>query len=129
MSGCYCDYEPAEVYVQTPRLARKVHRCSECGKAIEKGEVYERVFAIWEGDPNDMPMCFHCLSLIEFVEASVPCFCWTHGNLHEDVRETVDAYAHEADGLRFGWLRRQAMIEKRRRPTPEELARPRRVAA
>lgn len=30
MDACYCDYEPAELYHQETRLAKKEHRCSEC---------------------------------------------------------------------------------------------------
>ena len=122
MSACYCEGEPAEVYVKTAHRARRVHRCSECGRAIERGEVYERVFAVWEGDPETLPMCFHCLSMIEFVTASIPCFCWLHHSLHEDVQNAIEEYAHEAPGLRFGWLRRKHAIGQLRRPTADELA-------
>jgi RNase P subunit RPR2 len=102
---CYCDYEPARVYSATLRTARKPHTCDECGRQIVPGTKYEMVFGVWDF-PSTFRTCAACLEIRRFVKESVPCFCVHHANLHEDARNTADHYGHEADGLRFGVLRR-----------------------
>lgn len=116
MTDCYCDYERPEFYHSETRRARKQHRCTECGRAIQPGEKYEHVRAKWEGDIRTHNTCAHCLALREWVQAHVPCFCWAHGNIEEDAIETALQYAHEAPGLLFGAYRRQVMIRRQPRP-------------
>ena len=106
MSGCYCDYEPSEVYVKTTPKARTEHRCAECGSKVKPGETYERVFSVTDGYAGTWKTCARCLDLRAFVTSLIPCFCWAHNNLHQDARDCADAWGHEADGLRFGVLRR-----------------------
>jgi len=109
---CYCDYDPATVYRKAVYTARKAHKCYECSRNIKPGESYERVFAIWDGDPTSIATCSHCLALREFVVAHVPCSCWTHGNMIDEVMEDADQWAHEAPGLWFGALRRKILIQR-----------------
>lgn len=40
--------------------ARKSHECEECGRAIERGERYERHAGSWEGDFFTCVSCPHC---------------------------------------------------------------------
>lgn len=106
MSYCECDYESPTVYNQSQHVARKEHRCSECRRAIMPGEPYESTFGIWEREGRTYKTCAHCLAIREWVTAHVPCACWAHGNVLEDARDTVEAYAHQAPGLAMGYLRR-----------------------
>lgn len=112
MSECYCDYEPATVYRKSEHTARKEHKCYECGRKIRTGERYERVFAIWDGDANSIATCPHCIAIREWVTAHVPCSCWSHGNMLEEIRYDVEQYSHEAPGLQMGWLRRCAALKR-----------------
>lgn len=102
---CCCDYDPAEFYHSAIRTARKLHRCEECGRFIRPGETYEHVTGKWNGDLDTFKTCSHCRDIRQFVKNSVPCFCWGHGNLDEDVANTIqDAYwraPDEVKGLRF----------------------------
>lgn len=99
---CYCDYEPAQFYRAETRRARTAHKCTECKRLIAPGERYEKVFGKWEYVVEFINTCQRCLALREYVEAHVPCFCWAHHSLFEDVRETISHFAHEAPGLAFG---------------------------
>lgn len=105
MNECYCDYEIPTVYRATTPTAKKSHQCEECNRTIAPGEVYEYVFSIWDGHQDTFKTCSHCLALRSYVTSHVPCFCWAHGNLHDDARETLGEYAGELPGLVFGGLR------------------------
>ena len=110
--ACYCDYDPPEFYHQERRKARTTHRCEECRKAILPGEQYEHVRGKWIGNVNSFDTCCRCLALRDFVVAHVPCSCWAHGNMIDDVMQDADAYWHEAPGLLFGAYRRQVLIQR-----------------
>jgi hypothetical protein len=53
------------------------------------------------------------------VKNNVPCLCWAHGNLLDDLYETVqDAHERareEVGGLLFGFYRRRELIYRRNR--------------
>lgn len=112
---CYCDYEPADFYSATMRKARKEHRCEECGSVIKPGQQYEHAAMGYEGTACAYKTCQHCLEVRRFVKSFVPCFCWAHGNLLADAQDTARGYAHEADGLLFGTLRRIVIARRSRR--------------
>lgn len=107
MTACVCDYgDRASVYRKSEHTARKQHKCHECGAAILPGQRYEYVFAIWDGSPNHVRTCCRCTALRDFVVAHIPCSCWSHGSLLEDMQEEVAYYWTEAPGLLIGYLRR-----------------------
>lgn len=118
---CFCDYEPAIIYNRATRKARKPHRCDECGGNIAVGQYHEVVDAMWDRSIGfeTARTCSLCLDLRKFVTASVPCFCWAHGNMLEDARDTVqDAYERAGDevcGLFMGYGRRRVAIDRARR--------------
>jgi len=116
MTACHCDYDPAEFYHKELRKARKPHRCDECGRAIMSGERYEHVRAKWDGYVSTLRTCPRCLTLRAWVLAHVPCFCWSHQNMREDARETIDEYKHECPGLWFGWGRLEIAVRAAPRP-------------
>lgn len=107
---CFCDYNPPTFYDRVVRTARKVHQCYECGGKIAVGEKYENVAGLWEGSFSVFKTCERCVDIRTWVKNSVPCFCWAHGNMTEDAKETVEEAAYRAPqetvGLRFGLLRR-----------------------
>ena len=116
--SCYCDYDGEAPTVYRPKLitkARNPHKCYECHRKINPGESYENLFAIWDGDASTCCTCQHCLELRNYVVAHVPCSCWTHGNMIEEVMRDANAFAHEAPGLLFGAYRRKVQIDRARR--------------
>jgi hypothetical protein len=114
MSECYCDYDPAVFYHKTRPKARRAYTCEECLRTIEPGQAYENVFAKWEDWPVTFKTCAECADLRQWVKNNVPCLCWAHGNLFEDLQMAVnDACCRaplETAGLRFGFLRRMNAI-------------------
>ncbi len=113
MSDCVCDFdEPAQIYSQTVRSAKAAHRCHECFTCISVGARYEDVAMLFEGKWSHRKTCHRCLDLREWVQAHIPCFCWTHGSVLHDAKETVQQYAHAAPGLFMGWARRQIAIDR-----------------
>ena len=108
---CSCDYEPAQFYCAQIRKARKEHRCEECGEKIIPGSKYEYVSGKWDSYVNEFKTCERCVNLRVWVKNNVPCFCWCHGNMLEDARETIEEARYRAPdetaGLMFGFLRRR----------------------
>lgn len=113
---CSCDYDPCEVYSARIAKARKPYRCEECGTGISTGEQYERAFGVSYGHTFEAFTCERCVDLRRWVKNNVPCTCWAHGNLHDDLRSSVKAaYERAPDevrGLWFGFLRRLLLIER-----------------
>ena len=97
--SCSCDYDPAAVYNASRPLARKEHKCSECGGVIQQGERYERVDALWEEKWSTMKTCVWCLGLRDIIESGADCFCWAHGNLVEAMVEFLRDTQGEFPGL------------------------------
>lgn len=121
---CYCDDGVScQLYEAADHIARKEHKCYECSGRIMPGEVYERVRAIWEGDPQVCKTCIRCLALREFVKANVKCFCWYHGNTIEDAIETARHYHEPGNGLLFGALRRLVAIRRHKQRMPSAMKR------
>ena len=113
---CVCDYDPAEFYSATIRRARKQYKCEECCGIILPGDQYEYVVGRWDGYLDQYKTCSRCVDLRTWVKNNIPCVCWAHGNLHEDLRESVEEAAcrapDETVGIRFGFLRRREAISK-----------------
>jgi hypothetical protein len=56
---CQLDLEAAPVWRETPRRARKPHRCSACLTVIVVGEPHLEHFSVF-GDANYERLCFAC---------------------------------------------------------------------
>lgn len=116
---CYCDYDPADIYRASKPRARKRHKCEECGAPILPGEQYERVFGVWEGYASTHKTCARCFDLRQWVQNSIPCFCWAHGNMIEDAKVCIDDVLYRAKdevrGVKFGFLRKLAAVERFKR--------------
>jgi len=106
MTDCFCDYDSPEWWHSKIHCARKSHRCEECGATIKPGEQYEYVAGKWEGHLDEFKTCLRCLEIRRYVTDMVPCFCWVHGNLHNDAKDAISEYAHELPGMAFGLGRR-----------------------
>lgn len=111
---CSCDYDAPEFYHKETRKARFPHKCGECRGPISPGETYEHVRGKWNGDIDSYKTCALCVELREWATISVPCFCGSHGNLHDDVRAMVDEVRHGVPGFIFEWGRRMVKINRQR---------------
>lgn len=134
---CFCDYDPPAFYDRSTPRARKQHICEECGVTIQPGETYERVVGKWDGHLSTFATCERCHDLRQYVENSVPCFCWAHGSMLDDAAECMSEARYHADeaarGFYFAYLRRRYAIQvaKGYRPLAQRraAARARRAAA
>lgn len=117
---CHCDYEPASVYDASMVTTRKRHTCEECGRIILPGERAERVRGCWDGHWATYYTCAECLELRQYVTVHVPCFCWAHGNMILDARDTLaelELMPAESAGVLFGAGRRLVAIRRKRQET------------
>jgi len=62
---CFIDTEPYDCFTQSKPRARKPHQCYECGRTIQKGEIYQKTTGIFQGDPFTHKQCAGCTSLRE----------------------------------------------------------------
>jgi hypothetical protein len=88
---CVDDFEHPEFYVAERRKARKEHKCSECGRIIQKGETYEYVSGKWDGNIMHYKTCADCLSIRD----AMFCEGWAHSGLYDDLWD----YLRESDVL------------------------------
>lgn len=89
--ACGCDIDGApSVFRQKMQKARKQHKCLECKKIIEIGELYEYTFGIWEGDADSFHTCEDCSDLRDSMEAMG--FCPTYGELKDEHKEYISEY-------------------------------------
>lgn len=88
MTGCSCvyvgEYDSPKFLNTIDRVARKVHTCSECGRAIDPGEVYEYSAGKWDSF-STYKTCRDCVS----VRDEMFCEGWVYGCLWEDVAEHI----------------------------------------
>jgi len=116
-SSCECiDSDPPEFMSQRIRTARKQGRCYECRCSIEPRTKYEETFGKWDGNVSNFKTCQLCLEVRNWAQISVPCFCWTFGEMLEDVKILVDEARRDMPpGWMFEWGRRMVPIRKRQR--------------
>lgn len=91
MSDCSCIYISfhdcyPDFYSDEYRVARKEHKCTECGRIINKGEKYNYVAGKWEDEFNVFKTCNDCISLLSVF------FCegYNFGSIWDDFREHVN---------------------------------------
>ena len=96
MSNCGCVYVDngdlmPEFYNSSKHRARKNHKCDECGKAINKRELYECVSGKWDGDFLTYKTCGSCLDIRTVF------FC--DGWIFTEVIEALENYIHDGNGV------------------------------
>ena len=106
MSYCDCDSYSDPYWAET-RKARIRHRCGECWRWIEPGENYEHVRGKCDGEMFVAKTCSHCLAILNYVTAHVPCFCLEHGNMLDAADEEIREWGPTVPGMgmEYGRLR------------------------
>ena len=109
---CYCDIEAdvPEFFTETRPIARKDHRCAECGGPIRRGDRYLRTTGKWDGEVSTIKTCVHCLAALDAMRSRYPCFCYVFGALHEHLGEDIGAIKHPGLGFAIGRM----LVEGRR---------------
>lgn len=120
MTACYCDYEAPEFYKVQSRVARKPHRCGECGRKIQPGERYTHCAGKWEGVFTAHHRCSHCDAVCEALDERIPCYCWYWGGLYEDegLPEYLNDLRQAETGDHFAVLRLIAAAKHAKEENP-----------
>jgi hypothetical protein len=88
---CDCEFgDGPEVFRQKTVKASKEHKCCECYRTIKKGEYYDYVFGVWEGDAMTFKTCEQCDDLRASLEELG--FCIDFENLKEAHQEYISEY-------------------------------------
>jgi len=93
--SCACDWiddgDPVECYEIKHVIARKVHKCSECGGEIKKGQKYHRAKYVADERWYQFKTCGSCYQMaMDFCCGSVP-----HGFLWETLEQYMGFYPNE----------------------------------
>lgn len=111
---CSCDSSDGpDAWQETTRKARKPHRCYECRKTIQPGEVYSYVSGIWEA-PDSFHFCLGCRLLSRahdiaerVLDPQSECFA-PYGQLRSTIRECA-----REEGAAYAWALQQAVRKLR----------------
>lgn len=89
---CACVY--VDVYSSYPdffeernRKAVKQHKCSECNRTIETGEIYNYIVGKWEGYFDIFKMCDDCCS----IRKSFFCEGFSFGGMIEELYNHIES--------------------------------------
>ena len=58
--SCTCDYDPADIWEEKHRVARKAWTCYECREPIEPGDAYVDIAALYDGSWDHYRICECC---------------------------------------------------------------------
>jgi hypothetical protein len=116
----------AECWAESVVHARKHHKCCECNRTIQPGELYHKVFGKQDGDIFHDKWCAHC--------DVAKTWLWNNcgGSMltmvEEDIHEHVSEYrridlARLDVGMRRGWkrIRRTGLMPIPKLPRPIKL--------
>lgn len=87
---CRTDGEAPDAYCVVKPIARKEHRCGECGRTILVGEPYERHSMVFEGTASHHAVCTHCAVLTEWLV--IECGGTITHEMIEDIEEHARDY-------------------------------------
>lgn len=85
---CDCG-DPPTLFESVTIKARTKHACGECGREINRGELYRRESGLWDGQWDHHKFCTDCTAVMEREFKADPCFCFIYGELHEAVEQAV----------------------------------------
>lgn len=94
------DGEPCSVHETEIRKARKKHTCNACGRDIQPGHHYARVFVVWDGNREITKRCGSCqLTWVHLAELCTKRNLESGGCLYPDGALNCGLkYADEWDG-------------------------------
>ena len=113
---CTCDSSDGPEFMTTRYLvARKAHKCIECGKRVKIGQKYQRVAGVWDKEFDSFATCLHCAALrnaFEYFEGDcIPAF----STLYECVKECFGPqYSWAARGPDLSTSHMRELIDRKR---------------
>lgn len=106
--------EIAKVYSAVERVARKQHKCCECGVPINKGETYLVCSGIWSFGAESHKQHLICAEACEWIRDASDGECIPFGYLLEWWGDNKWQITKEAEALRI-MRRKMAKVLARRR--------------
>ena len=113
MNDCFCDYEMPILFVERHPIAKKTHKCCECGGNIKPGEKYYRATGVWDGELSSFKICPDCEGLLNYTQLHIPCLCFGFCYVIENCINAIKEYP-DIPGLLFGAYRFVAKSKRRK---------------
>lgn len=106
------------------RKAAKDHKCAECSRVVNKGELYRHIWGIdMDGYAFSHRICAHCMVVCEWLATN--CGGYLLYGVHEDISEHVEEYnrrdlARLKIGMENDWkrLRKPGLMPIPKLPAP-----------
>ncbi len=96
---CSVDYaELVTMLTNKKTVARKEHRCNECGRNIVRGETYLYESYVHDGSLDTHKTCLHCLRVRDWLYQECG------GAVFGDVREEIIDHYREGHGIKLARL-------------------------
>lgn len=93
------------MYTEDVVTARKAHRCCECGVTITKGEQYQSVSGMWDGQFDRIKTCMPCVEIRRKLTVDIPsgdcCELPAFGELRQYLLDGEYAELYAAAHARF----------------------------
>ena len=110
MGSCCYEQFATPVFNQEARKAAKEYCCSECGIKIQKGDQYERISMLQEGQWFDYKTCEKCADLRESLsDVDCPYYeglseCYTEHLREEGLMNGIKKGSHAARLVPSYWI-------------------------
>lgn len=96
------DYDYCKVWNPATVRARKAHRCSECSRIIQQGELYRRISWVDDDGAGTTKVCWICREFHELLADLCGESQQTNGGLLGDSLSEHEDYWREAAGNALG---------------------------
>lgn len=102
------------------RVARKQHKCCECGGIIEPLDVYQYISGVWDGQPDSFKTCTPCTEARDFYEENFKVLrdsddgAYTLTALQSELAEAAKELLDCEPGFKFKTWRLIAKMKQRR---------------
>lgn len=113
----YCD-EISIVLHDRNHKARKQHKCSECNRLIEAGEIYNVQRTVFDGSASTYKTCQHCQVVKSWL--SKECGGYIYQGVYSDIVEHAqEGYGIKVKMLGIGMSRKWKRKDGRMWPIPK----------
>ena len=113
--------EYATIWEEDVVIARKLHRCDQCGGDIKPGTAYSKHFSLFEGDVTSEKRCYPCSVVTEtFMDMHGTSF--VPSQMASAINECIWEEGKDSEAAKM-WTLRQLEMDQRQKRRWERMSR------